>query len=419
MAMDVIRSAYRCEMRMYEDSDVLTKVRWYRCAPSARFFPGYHRFASANWAHDKEAMYGPGEVSPFPRPYSKLAGPEGVDGTHYCGPLRAFMSGARMTDPSLTVSALGVPLCCLEAEPQGVVLDGDSVFVHGSHTQQADGGGWLDGSAEFPVPHVQYAAGGLLIGGSALFPPNPHVQTASGGVWSDGSADFLPVHLQTADGGVLVDGNAYTMSPHILSANGGVLLDSQVYADHVQLADGGVLLDGIMGTPFLASGGVLLDGSLVRPFLASGGVILDGTLVRPFVASGGVLLDGAGNFFIYTCAKCSTGAPFTFFAMVGPISNGTCGDCSNLSGVIPLPHQIACQWISADIPVCGNTAQWVLTYQMVGDVWIFSLLTTAMTYAEYRCAGAAFDCSYGGLFTLFASVGPGCTGFPPSVLISA
>lgn len=68
--MDVIRRCYTTKMRFFEDSDVEIPVQWYFAHPDAKVFPKWHRFASGNWARDKDFWTGPGEASWRPRPWS-------------------------------------------------------------------------------------------------------------------------------------------------------------------------------------------------------------------------------------------------------------------------------------------------------------------------------------------------------------
>lgn len=49
MIMDYLESGYYGWMRLHRDSDQLTKVRWYRAAPTAKVFPFPHAFASYVW----------------------------------------------------------------------------------------------------------------------------------------------------------------------------------------------------------------------------------------------------------------------------------------------------------------------------------------------------------------------------------
>jgi hypothetical protein len=68
--VDLVRSCYTTTMRFFRDSNLEIPVTWYKCAPTAKAFPGYTRFASGNWASTKDAWQGPGEANFKPRPWS-------------------------------------------------------------------------------------------------------------------------------------------------------------------------------------------------------------------------------------------------------------------------------------------------------------------------------------------------------------
>lgn len=110
MAMDLLRSCYETEMRMYRDSDVSFPVRWFFVDDDAKNFPEHTLFGSGNWASDRNDWPGPGEVLGAPRTWVDGAPIPFLDGQKYAGPLDGFMRGVAYPGVPLHGSELGG--CC-------------------------------------------------------------------------------------------------------------------------------------------------------------------------------------------------------------------------------------------------------------------------------------------------------------------
>lgn len=110
--MDLLRSCYETEMRFWSDSSLSIPVRWFFADADAKIFPGHHRFASGNWASDRDNWPGPGEVLGAPRTWSNGNLIGNLPGRKFCGPRAAFEDGASLADPALYAGENGVACCC-------------------------------------------------------------------------------------------------------------------------------------------------------------------------------------------------------------------------------------------------------------------------------------------------------------------
>lgn len=239
-------------------------MRWFFAPKPVQWLPFQTRFASGNWAPQKIRWPGVGEVAGAERRWSNGRTPPSLRRNHYCGTEAMLAEGALESDPVLDLDIRGTPLCCLDADPQGVVIDGDAIFSHAYHTFIAEGGITLDGVAEF-VPYHQFdGGGGVVLGGVSIFTMSPHTFQAGGGVLVDGTSTFIEVHVFWAEGGILTDGTSEMGPVQRFYAEGGVLVDGASSFAHVVQAEGGVLVDGsaaINPPTFHADGGVLADGT--------------------------------------------------------------------------------------------------------------------------------------------------------------
>lgn len=114
MAMDVLRSCYKSNMRLYHDRpDILTPGRWYFCPPGAKLLPLKHAFASQRWDTKFDLGDPPiGEVRGSLGWFSGARKP-GLTGLHYCGSPEAWLNGiAYAARPGLEIGPLGIPPCC-------------------------------------------------------------------------------------------------------------------------------------------------------------------------------------------------------------------------------------------------------------------------------------------------------------------
>lgn len=61
MAMDVLRSGHTTTARVGSDNQTSTTLKWYRCQPGAKAFPGFHAFGNPVWEpHVDDWTAGPG-----------------------------------------------------------------------------------------------------------------------------------------------------------------------------------------------------------------------------------------------------------------------------------------------------------------------------------------------------------------------
>jgi hypothetical protein len=110
--MDILRSCYRSQMRLFNDRpDVLTWGRWHRCPPGADVAPP-SVFFSRQWERSDEYDQELGEVyTPRPAYYSGRSDPR-LTGLHYCG-ASAWIVGIPYADrPGLVLDSTGMPTCC-------------------------------------------------------------------------------------------------------------------------------------------------------------------------------------------------------------------------------------------------------------------------------------------------------------------
>lgn len=116
MGMDLLRACYTTEMRFWIDRPDTVPVRWFWCDEDAEIFPGYHRFASGNWATKYGNWEGPGEVQEAPRPFDPGVNP-GLDGHKFCGPQSSFIHGSPWPGKPLHANAEGLCPCCVAVIP--------------------------------------------------------------------------------------------------------------------------------------------------------------------------------------------------------------------------------------------------------------------------------------------------------------
>lgn len=112
MAMDLVRSCYKTEMRFFNDDDLAIKVRWFFCVEGAQIFPFHTLFGSGNWASDRFNWPGPGEVLDAPRIWDPGEPIEGLDGQHYCGPDLSYAEGTEYPGVPLNALPDGRCACC-------------------------------------------------------------------------------------------------------------------------------------------------------------------------------------------------------------------------------------------------------------------------------------------------------------------
>jgi hypothetical protein len=124
--MDILRSCYRSQMRLYPDRpDVLTWGRWHRCPPNAIVAP-LSVFFSRQWEKEDEPDQDLGEVYRSSPPWFSGRSDRRLTGLHYCG-TRAWLFGIPYAErPGLVLDTTGMPECCqaLPPSPPRLVVGG-------------------------------------------------------------------------------------------------------------------------------------------------------------------------------------------------------------------------------------------------------------------------------------------------------
>jgi streptogramin lyase len=267
--MDLIRSCYTTDMRLYTDSDQTTAVRWFFADENAKLFPGPTRFNSLNWSSDHWRADGPGEVMGAIRTYSRGEPARFQTGQRFCGTLDQFRDGASINDRRFPLSIFGAAPCCT-LTAGGLVLGGRSKFKR-----------------------LEKFAGGLEFGGASRFARR---FPSKGGLSFDGKSRFA--RRIVSHGGLEVGG--YTRFPKFISHGG--------------LALGGL---SILRRKNESIGGLKLGGSskLRRKIHFPGGVKFGGA--SRFSSVGG----GCGGFSHIDVFRDLVGSNFTRSIVAGPDGN--------------------------------------------------------------------------------------------------
>jgi len=121
--MDYVRSGYETFMQTWQDSTDLTRVRWFRAAPDAKFFPKEHLFGS-------QKTWDRGSQNPPEHPgesgyagWTNSANPLGYAGQQHCGSDTAMsLGGVHGVDPVLTTETNGWLACCGPMPACGVAI---------------------------------------------------------------------------------------------------------------------------------------------------------------------------------------------------------------------------------------------------------------------------------------------------------
>lgn len=110
--MDMIRTARRTRMRLWQNDERTTPVRWFRAAPGARVFEGSSRLRCSDWFM-QQTWSGVGEVYPRVTGYDKGVNTLGYLGLDHCGPVEAMRDGGVVgVTPPITTRADGWSDCC-------------------------------------------------------------------------------------------------------------------------------------------------------------------------------------------------------------------------------------------------------------------------------------------------------------------
>jgi hypothetical protein len=361
MVMDMLRSGYVCNMRLWDDPAIITRVRWFRAAKMAKPFPQWHRFASLNW-EDPKANTGLGEQYPGSRPWNNGVNSLGYLGQNFCGTVQAFQQGGRAgIDPPLPLDVRGVCADCIM--PQ-LISSGQGIGIGSRtnwswHVLHALGGVAITGTAVFPafVPR-----GGAGLNGAAAFRRGNNL-VGTGGVGVDASAPIHPGPFWRPPNGPLRDGvgwngtATFKAGPFWRPPNG-PLRDGVGWNGTATFKAGpfwrppnGPLRDGngmngiayqAPGARQIATGGVGIDGSARwsnrHQMTATGGVGIDGSARwsnrHQMTATGGVGIDGSAGFHTGNFFQASGGVGLNASAKFSTGNYITGGGGSGLNGIV-------------------------------------------------------------------------------------
>lgn len=172
----MLRSAYDARMILWQHGTPIN-VRWFRAFPSARFFPGAHRFGSNIWRTDKTADAPIGEQGGMTAWYSG-SNSFGLVGRNHCGTDLAFLDGGVFgVTPGIVTDDTGVPDCC-KPRAQFARGGGAGGGTAWRRTQFGTGGGAGGGTG---FHRVEYARGGGAGGGLSFQTGFPGLQIGTGG----------------------------------------------------------------------------------------------------------------------------------------------------------------------------------------------------------------------------------------------
>jgi len=119
MVMDVGRTCGKARVRFFQNSALEIPIRWYRCPPGAKVFPGYSRFGLGYWAYDKTDTPGIGQVEPHNLAYDKGLTLLTANGQQFCGKLSDYADGLVYppAGPPVQYDVNGIPTCCPGSGP--------------------------------------------------------------------------------------------------------------------------------------------------------------------------------------------------------------------------------------------------------------------------------------------------------------
>jgi len=108
-----MRSGYECFMKTWQDKPDLTRVRWFRAEPSAKFFEHPHVFGSLKtWDREAEVPAAQAGEKGYVE-WTNSSNPLGYAGKDHCGPDAAMENGGRDgVDPPITTDEQGMATCC-------------------------------------------------------------------------------------------------------------------------------------------------------------------------------------------------------------------------------------------------------------------------------------------------------------------
>ena len=127
--MDVVRSCGRGFMRFDPlHPEILSPVEFFFCRPGAKIFPGYHRFATANYDSERtQSDLSLGVVPDEPHAWRRGDPPLVATGQFFCGAREKFLNGVDMVNgPQVVRDINGIPACCY---PGGVIPP--NLILHG------------------------------------------------------------------------------------------------------------------------------------------------------------------------------------------------------------------------------------------------------------------------------------------------
>lgn len=163
--MDLLRSAYRTNVRPWRDSSSTIGIRWFRALPGAEIYPNPNLFTSLNWTDRDEAGGPVGEVKGAARPWDPGLNPAGFLGVSSCGTPAVFRAGATAADPVFLSDALGYTACCGAVAFVG--LGGVEVGGDAEWDDQFFTVGGVEVGGEATLSNFFFTVGGVEAGGEA------------------------------------------------------------------------------------------------------------------------------------------------------------------------------------------------------------------------------------------------------------
>ena len=325
-------------MKLWQNSDELTEVKWFRAKDDAKVLEQWTTFRHAFYStgqivtanagdNDSAArnagmgMQWPYQEDPdgciFGYPYQNNQAPAEYDGQRKCGSDDVWLSGGVSgQDPGFETDDNGRAGCCDPPDVQKKTVRGEGGQVEGGEAPSyrgfifyAEGGQVEGGEAPTTFAYVWTADGGQVEGGEALNPFR-YAWTADGGQVEGGEAPNYRAYTWTADGGQVEGGEAPTTFAYAWTADGGQAEGGAAPYRFVWgwTADGGMVEGGeapnYRAYVWTASGGMVEGGEApdYRAYVwtADGGMVEGGEATSTqtgytFVADGGQVEGGEAS----------------------------------------------------------------------------------------------------------------------------
>lgn len=127
MVMDIARTATIRECQFFTDPTApAVKIKWYRAAPDAKWFPVAHKWGHLAWYTHPWTATGVGEIYGTPEKWSNGFTPPTSTGQGFFGPVEFFKDGCPY-DPTLNVmrDTWGLAVACTGPRDNFILLEPD------------------------------------------------------------------------------------------------------------------------------------------------------------------------------------------------------------------------------------------------------------------------------------------------------